>query len=417
MKKAILFLDPRGTALEVVRAAHARGYEVLAMLSDRAMLTSAAKPYDSAIPLVSEIRDVASWDDLAHVESVFSELARTWTIAGVYYNNEACALPGMVLRKKCGLPHTDPDVLRSILPKNLLRQKLRSAGLSRLRTFSQEEANTWERWPLEFPVYFKPIQGSFSAYVKKCAGWEDFQAARSELENGSPSDPRMLREYVLAGGGYFLEEAFPGELMSVEAFNYHGEFMPIGLTSRILLSSNPTVEMGSCFPYDRPDRERIIEFVRAAHQALGFTDGPTHVELIVSAQGEMEIIDFNPRFIGADVLQSINHAYGIRAEELLTDIATGIRPSFQPTQKLYSCIQYVLCPPIRVFQGIRLPETPEVRFATSFIKPGTELRSTDRQLDYAGCYLTVLPGFEEAIRRSMELRAQVRINGEHHGVF
>ena len=175
--------------------------------------------------------------------------------------------------------------------------------------------------------------------------------------------------------------------------------------------------MGSCFPYNHPRAQEIVDFVKKVHKALGYTDGATHVEVMIGLQGQLEIIDFNPRFIGADVMQSINHAFGVRIQDALLELAQGKRPTSPFTQKQVSCIQYVLCPPVDRFESIEFPKDAEVVFSTSFIKPGSVMKRFDKQLDYVGCYLTVMPTVQEALKRSYELRSKVIINGGLNGVY
>jgi biotin carboxylase len=197
----------------------------------------------------------------------------------------------------------------------------------------------------------------------------------------------------------------------------NGKFQVLGLLSRILYSKNPIVEMGSCFPYPHPQREKIITLVETAHQALGLTDGPTHTEVIVNENGEVEIIDLNPRFVGADVLQSINYAYGIKAQEILLDYALGENPVIDFSENRYSCLQYFFPPEVASLQSVDFPEGTEIKFHSQFIANGSKLSTVNRQIDYLGCYLTVMPSFSEALNRSRELRSQVKINGDQNGVF
>jgi biotin carboxylase len=245
----------------------------------------------------------------------------------------------------------------------------------------------------------------------------EFRAAENAWSAGSASDPEYVRRYLRTTNEYHLEEAFDGELLSVEAISSAGNFTVLGLLSRILYSKDAVVEMGSCFPYPHPFSSEIIAKVKKAHEVLGLTDGPTHTEVIVDAKGHVEIIDLNPRFVGADVLQSINNAYGIAIEELILNFALGMPISFQPKDRKFSCLQYFMPPEVSVLRNIRFPETPEVRFKTSFIASGTSIKNTNRQLDYLGCYLTVMPSFDAAVDRSRELRTQVLINDTHQGGF
>jgi biotin carboxylase len=191
----------------------------------------------------------------------------------------------------------------------------------------------------------------------------------------------------------------------------------LGLLSRILYSKNPIVEMGSCFPYPHPLADQILDLVRAAHRVLGISDGPTHTEVIVDKHGRIEIIDLNPRFVGADVLQSINHAFDVKIENQLLNFAIGLETHLPIEANQYACLQYILPPSVKYFEHIDFPRNEEVKFSTQFLLPGTAIKSRDRQIDYLGCYLTVMNTFDEAVHRSRELRTQIKVNKTHEGVY
>ncbi len=416
MKSIALFLDPKGTVLEVVRAAKQRGFFVVAAVSDETLLTGAPQPYQSAVSCIDQILPVDSWNDCT-----FQKIAQTLRPLGkvecVYSGFDPCAVTVAKLRNEFGLPATSPETLALILDKQRLRTRLVELGLSQINLVSQSVADKWDSWEFGGPAYFKPIHGFFSAYVKRCESWEDFEKARSEWGRGNTSDPAYVKNYVRGTNQYYLEQAFDGELLSVESFSSGGKFQCLGLLSRILYSKNSIVEMGSCFPYPHPLRDKIIDTVEKAHALLGFMEGASHVELIVNKFGDVEIIDFNPRFVGADVLQSINNAYGIRIEEQLLDWACGKEVVFNTSKPQYACLQYVLSPEPIQFESISFPGSPEVKFKTTFVKHGANLSSIDRQLDYIGCYLTVMPTFDLALSRSKELRSEVKINGYLEGAY
>ncbi|MDJ0594676.1 MAG: hypothetical protein QNJ72_32660 [Pleurocapsa sp. MO_226.B13] len=133
--------------------------------------------------------------------------------------------------------------------------------------------------------------------------------------------------------------------------------------------------------------------------------------------GDVEIIDLNPRFVGADVLQSINFAYGIEIQDLLLDLALGDIPKVVNSFKGYSCLQYILPPFCGKFLSLTFPTAPEIKFSTNLIPIGSEIKSKTEQRDVIGCFLTFMPTFEKAIKRSQELRDLVLINGSQKGVY
>ena len=417
MNGTVLFLEPKGTILEVVRAAKARGYRVAAIVSDESLLLQAQFPYRSAVSLIDETQRIHSWQDHAVIKRILAQLHAVSPIRGIYSGMDHCAVISASLRKDYGLPTTDPAALDLVLDKHRLRKRLCDLGLSQLTTVPGQDADRWTHWQMKGAAYFKPVRGFFSAYVKRCNSMDDLRAAHAEWREGNESDPDYVKNYLQSQNEYHLEEAFDGELLSVEGFSQGGNFQALGLLSRILYSKNPIVEMGSCFPYPHPLEERIIALVKRAHEELGLSEGPTHTEVIVGSDGRVEIIDLNPRFVGADVLQSINYAFGISIEESLLNYAVGAPLNIAPKHRVYSCLQYILPPAINVFESVEFTHTEDIKFSTTFLKPGARIVSIERQLDYLGCYLTVMPSFASAIERSRSLRSSVKVNGKYEGVY
>lgn len=417
MTKAVVFLDPKGTIFEVIRAAKREGFRVIALSSDRSMIDSAPDPYASAVSLIDEVVPVEGWLDEGRVISICDDLHARNPIAGIYSGLDPCAPVLARLRAKFGLPTHSPNDIAVVLNKFQLRKKLFALGLSKIKNYHSDEVEAWSDWKFKKAAYFKPLHGFFSAYVQRCDNFEDLRKAQQAWSKGETDEPRYVRNYLRSSDGYHLEEAFDGELLSVEAIAIGGKLHVLGLLSRILYSKDPIVEMGSCFPYPHPASEKIIALVSEAHRALGLTDGPTHTEVIVGTNGDVEIIDLNPRFVGADVLQSINYALESRIEDVLLDYALGRLHHVDVSSKHFSCLQYFLPPNVQMLEEVTFPLVPEVKFKTTFMKSGAQISGTKRQIDYLGCYLTVMPTFDSARARSSELRSRVLINKQHQGEY
>ncbi len=413
----ILFLEPKGTALEVIREAKRQGYKVVALVCDPTMLSGTPLPYRTAIASIDKTVTLKSWSDWEALLAAAKTLNREDAVKGVYFSLDAAAVAGTRLRKHFKLPSPTPETMALVLDKYRLRHALREKGLSSLMSYRGEEADAWTSWKLKGEAYFKPVNGSFSAFVEKCASLEDLHRARKAWSSMGAETPAMLRDYIGAGNGYLVEEAFDGELMSLEGICVNGEYKALGLTSRILYSKNPVVEMGSVFPYPHKLAAKIQEFVQRVHEAVGFTEGPSHVELMVDASGHMEIIDFNARFIGADVMQSINFALGIKIQEALLDFAVGKAPKLVYEQKKFACLQYALPPQALEVKTLEFPKGDDVVFHTAYIEAGQKVESTERQIDYLGCYLTLGDSFEDALARSHAHREGLILNGKLKGSF
>lgn len=417
MKQTVLFLEPKGTILEVIRSAGIQGYNIVVFTSDENLFRNAPLPYRTANQYINLIIHIPSWSDEKFIHEKINELSSFLFISGIYYGLDVCVGIGATLRKQFGLNAPSRKTMDLVINKVELRKLLRDKKLSNVKFFTNYQANSFEHWPLEKYGYFKPVRGAGSAYVKKCENLEEFKRARDYWLKGDDTDPSYIKQHVEALKEYFLEESVEGELLSVEAISDRGNFKVLGLLSRILYSNDSTVEMGSCFPYLHPLSKEIVEFVKKVHEVVGFDNGPSHTELIISPKGKIEVIDFNPRFVGADVLQSINFAYETKIENVLLDFALGKKIDIPNSLKNFSCLQYLLLPNIYEFESIDFPEDLFIKFSTSYIEPFTKIKSRERQSDYAGCYLTVTSSFQESLDYSRNLREKILINKNYKGVF
>ncbi len=416
-ENAVVFLEPKGASLEVIRAAKERGYITIALISDAQFLQKTATAYVGLLKNIDFKFEVHSWSDKNSWRAIWQILRKKYNVSGVFTGMEACVEASAEMLESLSHPVTSPAVWRNVINKYQCRKLLREAGLSNIKSFLSDEILTKSKWPFSGEAYFKPIKGVLSLYVKRCSSLKEVVDAAKLLTDGYPNDGIYLRDFISSGNDFHVEEAVEGELLSVESIIENGSFRSLGLLSRIMFSEDSTVEMGSCFPYPRPDEERIVNLVRNAHKALGITHGATHTEVIVGVDGKIEIIDLNPRFVGADVMRSISLAYGVEISETLLDLAIG-KPVTVPSQaKQFSCLQYVIPPSGIKFQSMTFPVSSDIAFVNSFIPPGTILSQIHRQSDYAGCYLVTGSNYNQAIKTSFELRDQVLINENLKGRF
>lgn len=412
MQKVILFLDPRGTATEVVKAAKAAGWRTTALVSHPDLASAECR---AALDLIADAPD---WNDIPAVKTAADQFLRGAERVGVYFSMDACATAGNLLRQEHRLPHIAPDAMALVIDKRRLRQFLRQKGLSQLGSLDMEQAEALTSWPFKGAAYFKPVHGVVSAFVTKVSTIAELRDAARSFRDDAHKDPDYVRRYLDRDGRrYHLEESCEGELLSLESLASGGRMQKMGLLSRILYSRNHIIEMGSCFPYPHPKAALIAEKLSAIHQAVGFTEGPAHTELIITRDDQVELIDFNPRIVGADVLWSINFALGIELQKQLLAWAVGENVAIDTEIKGYSCLQYVLPPQALTFASLALPSGSEVRYQKCFVAAGTKVESVERQTDYLGCYLTFMPTFAAAVARSGQLRADVKVNGEWPGSF
>src|SRR5438067_1648366 len=162
-------------------------------------------------------------------------LAERFEIVGTYAAADITLRFDSAVRKQLGLPHNDPAVIAEVLDKQRVRTRLSAANLSALACYSEDELATWTKWPDGFVGYFKPVSGGGSAYVHRCAGQADYDAALASWNAKSEVTVALLKDFIEARNAYFVEEAAPGELVSLESLSWKGELRVLGLTSRTVL--------------------------------------------------------------------------------------------------------------------------------------------------------------------------------------
>ena len=117
-------------------------------------------------------------------------------------------------------------------------------------------------------------------------------------------------------GEVILEQFLEGPLVSVEMMTAGGRHHLLGLTDRRLGGYPNFVEIGGSFPVHVENEEAVVSMVEQALNALGINFGPTHTELILTAEGP-RIVEINPRLAGGVVPDMIDAALG---RQILVDI-------------------------------------------------------------------------------------------------
>ncbi len=94
---------------------------------------------------------------------------------------------------------------------------------------------------------------------------------------------------------------------------------------------------------------------------FGFYHGATHVEVIVSPDGEIEVIDFNPRlWCGADVIQSMNFAFEERVEKWIFSNSLVNHFKVIPEQKISPASSTCRCPLNAELKTVEFPVDKEI---------------------------------------------------------
>lgn len=406
--KAFVLLELMNAMVLVAEEARARGYTVVAL--NRGALQDGG-PFAVRPGLVDELIEITSWSDRATLDQLAADLTRRYEVVGTWSVFEATLVTESTLRELAGLPTTSVTSTERVLDKVQVRAKLYDEGLSALRSVTLSAALAWSHWEFDTPAVLKPAHGTGSALCFVVSSLPELRQAAVAVGQAGVVNP-LMRDYIVDHGEFVLEQRAEGELLSIESLVSGGVVQFIGLTGRYLLASDPVVEQGLFFPCPHPLLPELQAFSERVHKSLEIGNGATHLEVMVSPDGAIELIDFNPRFAGFASVVSFGQAFGFAFESVLVDVACGVAPdlSFLDRPTRYAAEMVVLPPPgTTTLNQIGFPSEAIAARATK--KVGEQLTGRADQLDAVGMFIVTGDTAWQAHTRAMDARRATTVNG------
>ncbi|HEY0698314.1 MAG TPA: ATP-grasp domain-containing protein, partial [Micromonospora sp.] len=196
---------------------------------------------------------------------------------GVLCWDESRIVQATRVAAELGLPGVADEVTARVRDKHLTRQALAAGGVPqpgsvRVDTLTEALAAA-DRFG--YPVILKPSDLALSMGVVRVDDAEQltrfFDFTRGQLVDELPG----YRVRVL------VEEYAPGEEISVDVAVHRGEVFPLCGARKQIGFPPYCIETGHLVDADDPLRDDpvLLDVLRGAHAALGFTDGVTHTEL------------------------------------------------------------------------------------------------------------------------------------------
>lgn len=412
MTTSFVLFEMMNPMLLMAKEAKARGMRIVVLNHDPLRDSG---PFAVPEGFVDELIHIASWSDADAVETVLKDVHARHDVAGTYAGFEPTLPYEAMLREWVGLPNNGAANIRRVLDKRDLRARLYSEGLTGLRSASLNEALTWTEWPFDAAAVLKPANGTGSALCFIVSSLDELRAAVGTIDQVTVANP-LMDDYIHAKGDFVLEAEAKGELLSVESVVYRGDVRPIGLMGRYVLAKDPVVEMGFQFPYPHPRAAEIFAKTKELHRSLGYHNGATQMEVMVPAEGPIELIDFNPRLAGTASIILFSEAYAMRYEQILTDLGCGLAPNldFIGSPRRYAAEMLLLPQPgVTRLDSIEFPDDTFCHRLPK--KPGTVLGRRADQLDCVGMFVTTADSPSELHVKGLEARRRTVVNGKPLG--
>ncbi len=411
-QRAFVLFELMNQMVLVAQEAKSRGYQIVVLNHDPLRAAGAFAVPDG---LVDELIYVESWSDAAAVRTIVDGLSERHDVVGTYAGFEHTLAFEAELRQRVGLPHNGVDDTLRALDKAQVRRKFYTECLSNLRSASLSEALRWDSWQFKGPAVVKPANGIGSALCFIVSSLDELRDAAAKADAETVINP-LMREYIGANGEFVLEEKAEGELLSVESLVCRGKVHHVGLTGRYQLAADPVVEQGLFFPHSHPRTDEIVASCELFHKSLNIFHGPTHVEVMVPADGPIELIEFNLRFAGFAATVLVSEAFGLRFETFLTDIACGLEPDTTPlTQPSRFAADLLVMPPpgVTEFRDLVFPPGSTTQRLTKEL--GQRLTGRSDQLDSVAMFVVTGDTAAQTHAKALEARQLTVFNGEPIG--
>jgi biotin carboxylase len=233
-----------------------------------------------------------------------SDWLRGRTIDRVLANWEPLVILAARLRERWGLPGMSVDTVIGFRDKQVMKERVRAAGLrvpksKRIHTAKEAWAMAEE---IGYPLILKPISGAGCANTYEVGSATELDRALSMIGGLSEAS---CEEYIEGEEFTYDTISIRGRPAMENVIQYlpkpleartHEWISPIGITIRDL---------------DQPKLAGGLELGRAALQALGMGDGYTHMEWYLTSKGEAVFGEIACRSGGAGLVDLMNYTFDV----------------------------------------------------------------------------------------------------------
>ena len=188
-------------------------------------------------------------------------------------------------------PSLPSKIISSIKDKRFVREKTKAiSDLYPIKVWIYDEKNA----QVVFPCVVKPNTGSSKQGVSFVKSREEFFKA---IEYAKEFNNNQI----------IIEEYFEGQEISVEALSFQGKHYIYQITDKENSGAPHFVELGHHEPsqLDNSILERIYKIIPSLLSALNFTNGASHTEMKINRNGEIALIEVNPRGGGDEISNTL----------------------------------------------------------------------------------------------------------------
>ena len=285
----VVFIETNFSGLEAILYCKAKGYRTV-LLSDSVERFRKWFP-ESTMHILDEVDQLISVPNSNDFEAVAEILQRNvGKFDALLTFAEIRTLVTAKLAKHFGLPGANPEAIKLAQDKFTFRKLLMAKGVDDVQCQLINNAKELLdiKNDIRYPCFLKPVQGHSSIGAVVCKTIDDVERISTELS-------AIKEDWISAA--FVVEDYLEGNLYSVEVLTTApGKHHVVGISDRDVV--NDCVEVGASFPFSSPLSESIERKACAALDAIDYTFGPSHIEIIVQ-NGKPHLVEVNVRVGGS----------------------------------------------------------------------------------------------------------------------
>jgi argininosuccinate lyase len=253
---------------------------------------------------------------------------------------------------------------------------------------------------IAYPIIAKPARGASSQGVYKIND-------RSDALHWLPDTCMHAADM---GADLLIEEFMVGREVSAEIVVVGDEPIILQLTDKSITPPPACVEVGHLQPSTAWDDPKLIEqmrsVVKCAIAAVGLTDWPCHLEMMVTADGP-KVVEINPRISGDTIGSHLTHRSTNQSflELALRAVLGEIDPEKLKAElnSFRQCVSVRFAEPIagKHLKGVSVKNTRYIDDIMTYLPYGFKMNEFLSNYDRVAGYITIGPT-REAVRSQLD---------------
>jgi biotin carboxylase len=230
-------------------------------------------------------------------------LGDTSQIDGIVAADDTGVVVAAVAGQKLGLPSNDPDAARATRDKAVMRRRLELGEVPQPRWATVDPSDNADTVAesIGFPLVIKPLALSAGQGVIRVERPED-------LTESAERSRAIIRSTGQVNETLLVESYMEGSEVAVEGLVANGNLLALAIFDKPVESVGKGFEETILITPSRHEESVQTEILRVAAQAvrsLGLSQGPVHIELMISGE-KVRVVEVAGRSIGGLCSRSLS---------------------------------------------------------------------------------------------------------------